>query len=1009
MVSASRESAAISLCNVRPLVPLILVLVSTAASSAQIPAGDLAGNIEGQIVTRIDFDPVAQPLPREELDRRMLPLKTGAPLRIGDVRMAIQALYDTGRFKDISVDAEPEGAGVVLKISTELTYFVSRVTIDGAAEPPTREQIVAATKLELGGLFEEAQMARAVQNIQERLRANGFYHPQVTYQADRNSATEEASIFFEIHTGNRARFDGVNLLGSFTRTPESVIRQTGWHRGLGPLMLPGWRELTEPRVQAGLSHVQDGFQKGDHLEARVTLGELNIHNETNRDDTNRVTPTVKIEEGPIIDVSVPGVKISKGRLRQLIPIFQERAIDRGLLVEGQKNLLEYFQSQGYFDARLEEPQQKVTGPGQTVIEFDAMLGARHKLVNIDITGNRYFDSQTLRERLSMTPASFIRHNRGSFSQGLLDGDIATLVDLYHANGFPDAMITSMKVDDYKGKMGGLSVRLEVTEGAQRFINSLVLDGVADADAGYLRRILESAAGQPFSESTIATDRDSVLTYYFNNGYPDATFDWTQTPGPTPNRVDLKFVVKPGTRQFVRRVLVRGLDNTRAALVANRISLSPGDPISQSKIADSQQKLYDLGIFSKVQTALQNPDGEEDQKYVLFQLTEASKYSFNVGVGAELARIGGGVTTFDAPAGTTGFSPRATLGVTRLNFLGLGHTVGVQTLFSTLEQRVLFSYQAPQFTGNRNLSLTFSALFDDASDIRTFTSHRLEGSVQLSQRISRQYSFQYRYTIRRVTIPIDSLKITPELVPLLSQPDRAGLVSMSFVQDRRDDPVDSHRGMYNTVDLGYAWSGLGSGTNYTRMSLRNATYHRIGRDMVLAQGTQFGWIHNLGGMPIDIPLAERFFSGGSSTNRAFPDNQAGPRDIGSPVSLPTGFPLGGNALLFHSTELRFPLIGNNLGGVLFHDIGNVYADLAGMSFRFRQENIQDFNYAVNSFGFGIRYRTPIGPIRVDFSLSPDSPRFFGFSGTRDQLLAGTGVRVDQRINIFQFHFSLGQTF
>ena len=180
-------------------------------------------------------------------------------------------------------------------------------------------------------------------------------------------------------------------------------------------------------------------------------------------------------------------------------------------------------------------------------------------------------------------------------------------------------------------------------------------------------------------------------------------------------------------------------------------------------------------------------------------------------------------------------------------------------------------------------------------------------------------------------------------------------------------------------------------------------------MVLAQGTQFGWIHNLGGMPIDIPLAERFFSGGSSTNRAFPDNQAGPRDIGSPISLPTGFPLGGNALLFHSTELRFPLIGNNLGGVFFHDIGNVYADLAGMSFRFRQQNIQDFNYAVNSFGFGIRYRTPIGPIRVDFSLSPDSPRFFGFSGTRDQLLAGTGVRVNQRINIFQFHFSLGQTF
>lgn len=241
------------------------------------------------------------------------------------------------------------------------------------------------------------------------------------------------------------------------------------------------------------------------------------------------------------------------------------------------------------------------------------------------------------------------------------------------------------------------------------------------------------------------------------------------------------------------------------------------------------------------------------------------------------------------------------------------------------------------------------------------------------------------------------------MPLLSQPDRAGVVAVAFIQDRRDDPVDSHTGVYNTIDTGYAWSGIGSGTNYTRLSFRNSTYHRIGRDIVLARTLQFGWIHNLGGTPEDIPLAERFFSGGASSNRAFPDNQAGPRDT------KTGFPLGGNGMLFHSTELRFPLIGNNVGGVLFHDIGNVYADVADLTLRYRQRNIQDFNYAVNSFGFGIRYRTPIGPIRVDFSLSPDSPRFFGFSGTRDQLLAGTGSKVNQRINVFQFHFSLGQTF
>ena len=202
--------------------------------------------------------------------------------------------------------------------------------------------------------------------------------------------------------------------------------------------------------------------------------------------------------------------------------------------------------------------------------------------------------------------------------------------------------------------------------------------------------------------------------------------------------------------------------------------------------------------------------------------------------------------------------------------------------------------------------------------------------------------------------------------------------MSYIHDRRDNPTDSHRGIYNTVDVGIALPQFGSQTDYTRLVLRNSTYHPLSRDVVLARTLQFGYIQRLGGLP-EIPLGERFFAGGASSQRAFPDNQAGPRDP------ETGFPLGGNAFLFHSTELRFPLFGENIGGVLFHDMGNVYSSIDQISFRFHQNSNQDFNYMVQAVGFGIRYKTPVGPIRVDFSYSPNSPRFVGFSGTRDQLL------------------------
>ncbi len=240
----------------------------------------------------------------------------------------------------------------------------------------------------------------------------------------------------------------------------------------------------------------------------------------------------------------------------------------------------------------------------------------------------------------------------------------------------------------------------------------------------------------------------------------------------------------------------------------------------------------------------------------------------------------------------------------------------------------------------------------------------------------------------------------------------GLLSASYVDDRRDDPIDSRRGTYNSLDLGAASKYFASQTDYFRLFGRNSTYHRIGSRLVLARTLSFGFMQTLrkqpgaAPAPQDIPLSERFFAGGASTHRGFPENQAGPRDTS------TGFPLGGKALLTIGTELRFPLYGQNIGGVLFHDAGNVYSDVQSISFRIHQRDKADFNYMVHAVGFGVRYRTPIGPIRVDLAYGPNSPRFFGCQGTLDHLqecAVNPALRTDQRINRFQFHFSLGQTF
>ncbi len=579
-------------------------------------------------------------------------------------------------------------------------------------------------------------------------------------------------------------------------------------------------------------------------------------------------------------------------------------------------------------------------------------------------------------------------------------DIQSIENLYKSSGFQDVKVTSRIEDDYRGVKDHLAVFLHIQEGPQWFVSRLTMEGVPEADLPALRFRLASLEGQPYSEVNVADDRQNLLDYYYNRGFLNATFDYYVAPAAMPNRVNIRYVLRRGTREYVASVLVSGLETTRPSLVDDRIELKKGEPLSLAAETDSQRRLYELGIFARVNTAIQNPDGEEIGKTVLYDLDEARHYSMNVGVGAQIARIGGGATSLDNPAGSTGFAPRLALGITRINFLGLGQTVGLQTAVSTIEQRGALTYFIPEFVSNDNLNLTVATLLENSSDIRTFTAHRREASIQLGQRLSRAYTLQYRFVFRNVTI--SNLKIDQLLVPLLSQPETAGIGEFSMIEDKRDDPTDAHRGTYTTVDLSYAPSLLGSQTQFARALFRNSTYHSFHRDFVFARSTQFGVISRTGGRP-EIPLAERLYSGGSTSIRAFPDFQAGPRD------LATGFPLGGNALFINNLEMRFPLYGDNLAGVLFEDAGNVYDTLSDFSLRFRQSNLRDFNYTVQSVGFGLRYRTPIGPVRVDLSFSPDAPRFFGLKGTLQDYINGTAVATVQKINAFQFHISLGQAF
>jgi len=255
-------------------------------------------------------------------------------------------------------------------------------------------------------------------------------------------------------------------------------------------------------------------------------------------------------------------------------------------------------------------------------------------------------------------------------------------------------------------------------------------------------------------------------------------------------------------------------------------------------------------------------------------------------------------------------------------------------------------------------------------------------------------------------------------------------SLIYLRDRRDDPVNSTKGTYTTVDVGVANSIFGSEADFGRVLAQNASYYKLRHGWVFARSLRIG-VESLFGSTSIIPLPERFFAGGSNSHRGFAINQAGPRDLDS------GAPVGGNAMIVNNLELRTPVVplpwlGDNLSFVIFHDMGNSFAtadDMWHNLLRFSQRNPStciasddpstpsiidnpstscDFSYMSNAIGGGIRYRTPIGPVRVDLGYNLNPP-LFPVNNPCLNVTPCTAVTHTEQLHHFNFYFSIGQTF
>ena len=982
-----------------------------------------------------------------------LAVQVGTPLQAAQVAASLRTLYQSGNYADLRAVTYPQGDGVRLDFIARENLYFSQILIRGLKPPPTESSAVASMQLSLGQTYREQDVKDAVERLRDTLRDEGLYQAKLGVEERLHVETHQIDVLANLDPGPRVRAKNIQLINNTEYRDAEILKRFK--------VRPG-RELTIARVQSGLQRIRKFLEKTGHLSAGVSArrGEYDAAG-------NSIPLVVEVNEGPRVKLAVAGAKFSQHDLKKLVPVYQEGSVDTDLLEEGKRNLREKLEREGYFDAKVnysvtarEVAADKAGWKGtEEVITYTVDRGTKHELTRIEIKGNRYFSTDLLKSRLTITTTTWFTRPR--FSRRLLESDALSMKNLYVSNGFLSAKVEG-QAEELEGKKGGIIARFVIDEGKQTLVSSLQVDGMHAISEEEIRGVLGSLPGQPFSDINVAGDRDNVLALYYNQGFPNATFSYTSEPDNSPETqaaiakenaekeeltgqkreyaieraepVKLVYKIDEGPRTLVKRVFLTGYNHTRQRVIRREIKVKPSAPLREGDVVESQQKLYNLGIFNRVTIEPQNASGSDPEKDVVVLVEEAKRYTIAYGGGLEAQRL---ASTSDPTGGEIQFSPRGILEISKQNVTGRADTLAFKLRGSTIQGRALLAYTAPNTFNLSKLSFQATAYVEKSQDINTFGQTRYEGNLQLTAQATTRSSFLFRYSFRKVTV--SNLNIPAEEVPLFNQPTLTSQFGVTYFRDTRDNPADATKGSFNTIDVSAASTAIGGSASFLRYFVQNSTYTPLSRNWSFARSLRIGVLQPFADtvsltfpaptqapLPQVIPLAERLFAGGGTSLRGFALNQAGPRDA------LTGFPVGGQALVVTNQEVRFPLklpiVGTKLGGALFYDGGNIFSRASRVNFRWSPPKpvfqaaipgqppgpfnptrciancTNELNYFAHTVGFGLRYATPIGPIRIDMGYQLN-PAEFVIPCQNSTAFCQQGTHLQR----FQIFFNLGSSF
>ncbi|HEY7447000.1 MAG TPA: POTRA domain-containing protein [Vicinamibacterales bacterium] len=932
-------------------------------------------------------------------DRAILDLietRVGQPLEMTQVRETIGHLFSLGRYEDVQVRASPSGDGVVLVYDLVPLHHVRAIEFRGPIELD-QARLRSAIIDRLGPTPPVGRSADAARILEDLYRDEGYRRPTITSSTRVEHNPDRTTLIFDIMPGARTLVGRIAVEGG-QAAPAVVLDRIDLRMG---------DPFRPAALIAALDRYRTELQSQGYYQARATYLPRPSGGESTMD------LTVIVETGPMVRLRFEGDQIPERERADLVPIARQRSVDEDLLEDSKRRIEDWLKGQGYRDARADYRREQ-TGDTLEII-FSVTRGPVHRLNSVEIVGS----SMTAELR------PLLRLKEGApFVDAIFSADMAGMVEFYRRAGFANVKInTSVSPAEGSGSDRQVTAQLTVVEGARSSIGNVTFEGNQSIENTRLMTVAGLAPGQPFYAPQTEMAADAIVVEYLNRGYANARVERTLTVNEERDTVDVAFRVQEGVQVIIDHVLIIGNDRTKAEIIERELVLKPGQPLADSDMIESRRRLNALGLFRRVQIADVRHPGQEGRRDVLVTVEEALATTIGGGGGAEVGLRLERSAVDGLAEERIEFAPRGFFEIGRRNLWGKNRSINffsrvsfrpnggtsstpdpdapTDSGYGFNEYRVLLTYREPRVFGSTADGLLYGFLEQGVRS--SFNFNRRGTRLEIVRRVTPETTVSGRYTLEQTRRFDERYNQSEEQnIDRLFPEFRLSALSSSLIRSTRDDAIDPSRGTLMTIDASIAARGIGSEVGFVEVLLKEFFYRQLpgagrvilagGATLGLARGSSSNLSEGADGETdseqLTVPASERFYAGGDTTVRGFALDRLGTRD----TIDQDGFPTGGQGLIIFNAELRFPVWGD-LGGVGFLDVGNVYQKVSAI----------DFGELRGSVGVGIRYRSPIGPVRFDvgFKLSRFDFRTGAFNpdGTPETKLEPlTG-----------FHISLGQAF